>query len=176
MTDSEGAKHTEEHAARRRSRHGFWSGVIAGALFGALLTGAVAVGAKALAAGHPGGGRWGHFRHEDPERAREHLELATDWILSRVEATDDQKGQAKRVVSETFDALLQEHRSNHEALAEEMTKASLDPEAIERLRQSQVELIDRASKELTTSLTEIAGVLTPEQRAELAELIRRFHH
>jgi Spy/CpxP family protein refolding chaperone len=181
MTDSDEVKSREEHATRRRSRHGFWSGLAAGGILGVILSGAVAMGAGALAAGHLGGGhgRRGFFRHEDPELAREHVALATDWILTRVEATEDQKGQAKRVVSETFDDLLplvQEHRSNHETLVEEMTKANFDPEAIERLRQNQVELFDRASKELSGSLTELAGILTPEQRVGLLEMAQKFRH
>jgi Spy/CpxP family protein refolding chaperone len=181
MTDSNETKSGEDHSIRRRSRHGFWSGVAAGGILGVVLSGAVAMGAGALAAGHLGGGhaRRGFFRHEDPELAREHLALATDWILSRVEATEDQKGQAKRIVSETFDDLLPlvaEHRSSHEALIEEMSRTSFDPEAIERLRQNQVELFDRASKELSGSLTELAGVLTPEQRVELLEMGRKFRH
>jgi Spy/CpxP family protein refolding chaperone len=181
MTDNNEGTGREEQAVRRRSRHGFWLGLAAGGLLGVAVSGAVALGAGALAAGHLGGGhgRHGFFRHQDPELAREHMELATDWILSRVDATEDQKGQAKRVVSETFDDLLplvQEHRSIHETLVEEMTRANLDPEAIERLRRGQVELFDQASKEITGSLTELAGILTPEQRAELVEMGRRFRH
>ena len=170
MTDSNEGKSGEEHAVRRRSRHGFGFGLVAGGLLGVVLSGAVALGAKALAAGHLGGGhgRGGFFRHQDPELAREHMELMTDWILSRVDATEDQKGQAKRVVSETFDDLL--------PLVQEMTKANLDPGAIERLRRSQVELIDQASKELSGSLTELAGILTPEQRVEVLEMARSFRH
>jgi Spy/CpxP family protein refolding chaperone len=181
MTGSQEEKGREDHSIRRRSRHGFWAGIVAGGVLGAVLAGAVAQGARALAAGHLGGahGRHGFFRNQDPEVAREHLELATDWILSRVDATEDQKGRAKQVVSETYDdllPLLQEHRSGHEALVVEMTKENLDPEAIERLRASQIELIDRASRELSGSLTEIAEILTPEQRVELLEMSRKFHH
>jgi len=179
MTDSNEVKGSEDHQSRKR--HGFWFGLVSGGLLGVALSGAVALGAGALAAGHLGFGqaRRGWFRHEDPQAAREHLELATDWILSRVEATEDQKGQAKRVVSETFGDLLplvQEHRSNHEALVEEMTRANLDPEAIERLRRNQVELFDRASREISGSLTELAEVLTPEQRVDLLQMARKLHH
>ncbi len=180
MTDNEVSK-SEEPSVRRRSRHGFWSGLAAGGLLGVAVSAAVAMGAGALAAGHLGGGhgRRGLFRHQDPEAAREHLQLATDWILSRVEATEDQKSQAKRVVSESFDDLLplvQEHRSSHESFVEEMSRADLDPEGIERLRQAQVDLFDRASKEISGSLTELAGILTPEQRVELLEMARKFRH
>ena len=181
MTDTMETKSREEHAIRKRSRHGFLAGLTAGGILGAVLAGAVAMGAGALAAGHLGGGhaRRGFLGDQDPEVAREHMELATDWILSRVDATEDQKGRAKRIVSETFDDLLPlvaEHRSSHEALIEEMTRASVDPESIERLRQNQVELFDRASKELSGSLTELAGILTPEQRVELLEMGRKFRH
>jgi Spy/CpxP family protein refolding chaperone len=144
------------------------------------LSGAVALGAGALAAGHLGGGHAGRgfFRHQDPEAARAHMEMATEWILGRVDATEDQKAQARRVVAETFDDLLplvQEHRSTHESLFQEMSKENLEPEAIESLRRSQVELFDRASQELSESLTELAEILTPEQRVELMEMARRFH-
>ncbi len=95
MTDS-------NEATGKRSRHGFWFGLAAGGILGVALSGAVALGAGALAAGHLGGGHGhrGFFRHEDPEAAREHVALATDWILTRVEATEDQKGQAKRIVAQ----------------------------------------------------------------------------
>jgi Spy/CpxP family protein refolding chaperone len=174
MTDS-------SETTGRRARHGFGFGLLTGGLLGVALSGAVALGAGALAAGHLGGahGRRGFFRHEDPAAAREHMALAADWILTRVDATEDQKAQAKRIVSEAFDDLMplvEEHRSNHETFFEEMTRASLDPEAIERLRQDQVELFDRASRALSGSLTELAGVLTPEQRAELVSMAQKFRH
>jgi len=184
MTDSNEGKNGEEHPGRRRWRghgHGFGFGLVAGGFLGVTLSGAVALGAGALAAGHLGGGHAGRgfFRHHDPEAARAHMELVTEWILGRVDATEDQKGQAKRVVAETFDDLLplvQEHRSNHQTLFEEMSKENLDSEAIESLRRSQVELFDRASQELSGSLTELAGILTPEQRVELMEMAQRFGH
>ncbi|HJS74999.1 MAG TPA: Spy/CpxP family protein refolding chaperone [Vicinamibacteria bacterium] len=164
-----------------RSRHGFAFGLVMGGLLGVALSGAVALGAGALAAGHFGGGhvRPGFFRHDDPEAAREHVALAADWMLTRVDATEAQKGEAKRIVREAFDELMpliQEHRSSHETFVEEMTRANLDPEAIERLRQDQVDLFDRASRRVSASLTELAAVLTPEQRAELVSMARKFRH
>ncbi|HEY7698479.1 MAG TPA: Spy/CpxP family protein refolding chaperone, partial [Vicinamibacteria bacterium] len=176
MTDSNEDTKRDEEKERRRSRHGFWTGILAGGVLGVALAGAVALGGKSVLAAHFSPGFGGHlgrglFR-QDPELARGHLELMTDWILSRVDATDDQKEQVKRVVSRTYDdlqPLIQEHRSTHETFVSEMTKAELDPEAIERLRASQVELFDRASREVSESLTEIAGLLTPEQRVELVE-------
>jgi Spy/CpxP family protein refolding chaperone len=183
MTDNQDAKGKEDHSVRRRSRHGFWTGIVAGGLLGVALAGSVGLGARAVLASHLSPGGAGHLRRglfrQDPELARGHLELMTDWILTRVGATEGQKEQAKRVVTEAYGDLLpliQEHRSNHETLVEEITKANLDPEAIERLRASQVELFDRASRELSGSLTEIAEILTPEQRIELLEMSRKFHH
>jgi Spy/CpxP family protein refolding chaperone len=176
-----GTTMTESNDAKSgRSRHGFAFGLVMGGLLGVALSGAVALAAGSFAAGHFGGGhgRLGFFRHENPEEAREHVALAADWILTRVDATEDQKGEAKRIVAEAFDELMplvQEHRSGDEALVEEMTRTNLDPEAIERLRQDQVDLFDRASRKLSASFTELAAVLTPEQRAELVAMARRFH-
>ena len=164
-----------------RSRHGFAFGLVMGGLLGVAISGAVALAAGAFAAGHFGGGhgRFGMFRHEDPEAAREHMALAADWILTRVDATEEQKGEAKRIVADTFDELrplMEEHRTSHQALAEELTRANLDPEAIERLRQEQVDLFDRFSRRISASLTELGTVLTPEQRAELVSMARKFRH
>jgi Spy/CpxP family protein refolding chaperone len=168
-----------EQPVRQRSRHGLGFGLVAGGALGIGLSMAVAMAAGALAAGHLGGGwqgRHGFLGRDDPAATKEHWAFATDWVLSRVDATDDQKDRAKRILLDTYDELqplLQEHRFQHEEIVEEMTKTNLDRDAFERIRKNQVDLIDRATREIAGSLLDIAEILTPEQRIELAEMARK---
>jgi Spy/CpxP family protein refolding chaperone len=100
------------------------------------------------------------------------------WILGRVDATEAQQDEANRIVSETIGdlvPLVQEHRANRETLHAELGREILDESVLERVRSSEVALVDRASKELMEALVQFAAVLTPEQRAELHEMARRFH-
>jgi Spy/CpxP family protein refolding chaperone len=49
-----------------------------------------------------------------------------------------------------------------------MTAPTIDPAAIEKLRQQSVQLMDRASATMTKGFIETARVLTPEQRKQAA--------
>jgi Spy/CpxP family protein refolding chaperone len=168
--------------SRRSTRKGFWVGIIAGGLVGALAGGAListaGVSAASIATARAFRGHFGGRLAENPERAKEHVELATDWVLSRVDATDAQKAQAKEVADRALDALVpltEQHRANREELAAELAKTDIDATAIERIRQSEVGLVDDFSRELTSALTEIAQTLTPEQRNQLIEEAQKFH-
>jgi Spy/CpxP family protein refolding chaperone len=168
---------------RSRSRHGFWLGIFLGGLVGALFGGALVstagVSAASLATGHAFRGHFGARLSEDPERAKEHLDFATDWVLSRVDATADQKAHAREIADRTLDELrplAEQHRANREDLATELAKVEIDTTALERIRQSEVGLVDELSKELTAALTEIAQTLTPEQRSRLIEEAHKFRH
>ena len=79
------------------------------------------VGALFAGCGHWGGrhGHWGHHRHglDNPEEAREHVEDAAEWILNRVDASDQQNQQVKSIVGESVDGfveLVQQHRQHRE--------------------------------------------------------------
>lgn len=165
---------------RRSARHGFWFGISVGGLVGAVAGGALISTAGASSTARAFHGRLGERRlAENPERARDHVELATDWVLSRVDASDAQKTQAKLIADRTLDAILplaEEHRSNREELATELARVEIDPTAIERIRQSEVGLVDDFSRELTSALTEIAQTLTPAQRSQLLDEARKFRH
>lgn len=173
---------TENQHPRRATRHGFWFGIVIGGLLGALVAGAVVSAATfstspvlaAKAFGH-GFGRSGL---EDPELARERAELAARFILERVDATEAQQEEVKRIVSETIVDLVplaEEHRANRDALHVELARVEIDPEALERIRQSEMTLADAASRDLTEALTAFAQTLTAEQRNELIEMAHRFH-
>jgi len=167
----------------RRTRHGFWTGVIAGGVAGAVLVGAIGLGAAKVSAA--GGRFFGHGHgfaghgFANLELRREQAEFAAEWVLRRVDATSEQQAQVKAIVGDTIEGLAplaERHRENREAFAAELIKPSIDRAALEALRKAELQLAEEASANLVAALAEAASALTPEQRQELLELARRFHH
>jgi periplasmic protein CpxP/Spy len=168
---------------RRRT---FWLG--GGALAGLAALGAAMPRAMAFhglsglhgSFGHSGPGRHGMALAmlKDPQAAKEHAGMAVEWALRGVSGTDEQKQQARRITDALVDGLVplaQEHHDHHAAIVRELQKPQLDRAAIERLRQQELELADRASKLALGSIEDFAEVLTPEQRADLVAFARRMH-
>jgi Spy/CpxP family protein refolding chaperone len=115
---------------------------------------------------------------KDPAGAKQHVGAAVEWALRGVNATDEQKEQARRITDRLIDRLgplAEKHREHHQAMVGELAKPQIDREAIERLRQGEIALADEASKTLVASITDLAEVLTPEQRNELIEFVHRLH-
>ncbi len=170
---------------RRRT---FWLG--GGALAGLAALGAAMPRAMAFhglsglhgSFGHAGmgGGRHGFALAmlKDPQAAKDHAGMAVEWALRGVSGTDEQKQQARRISDALVDGLVPlalEHHDHHAALVRELQKPQLDRAAIERLRQQELELADRATKLALGSIEDLAEVLTPEQRADLVAFARRMH-
>jgi len=164
------------------SRRRFWVG--GGLLAG--LAALVAVTPRAWAfRGLTGHGFGGHGRHafgtqmlKDPAAAKEHAGMAVEWVLRGVNATDEQKQQAKRITGRLIDQMgpvVEKHREHREAIVRELAKPEIDREALERLRREEVALADEASKLAVASIADLGEVLTPEQRAELITFAHRFH-
>ena len=164
-------------------RRRFW---LAG---GGILTGLAALAAVAprasayrALAGH---GFGGHRRHgfgaqilKDPAAAKQHAGMAMEWVLRGVDATDEQKQQARRITDRLIDQLApvaEKHREHREAMARELAKAEIDREALERLRREEIALADQASTLAVASIADLGEVLTPEQRADLIAFAHRFH-
>ncbi len=146
----------------------------------ALLLGAAFVTAPAVSSagvGHFGKAR-GFGGGHDPERVRAHTERAADWILALVDASDAQREDVLSVVGRTIDALqplAEEHRATKGQWLAALSAPSVDPAELERLRVAELALAEQASGELVAGLADVAAVLTPEQRAKLADLAARFH-
>lgn len=167
----------ERSEARQGQGDPIWGGVVVAGLLAVLLV-AGAVLTTPLAAG--AGGLLGHWHHRggshDPELMQERADFAVDWILGRVDGTDEQREQVKAVVAGVIHevgGLADQHRTNRAAFVEELGRPSVDRAALESLRKSEMELAESLSRRIVAALADVADVLTPEQRLELIELVER---
>ncbi|HSF19932.1 MAG TPA: periplasmic heavy metal sensor [Vicinamibacteria bacterium] len=155
----------------------FRLGVLLSLALGAIMAGAAVVSTQAASWSHVGRGFRGHFGH-DPELARERAEFAASWVLSRIDATDEQQERVKAIIGRSADdlaALVEQHRQSREAWVAELSKPTIDRAALEELRRAEMELADAATARVVDALAEAAEALTPEQRAQLIEMAERFH-
>jgi hypothetical protein len=133
--------------------------------------------------------RWGHRgrghgfsrqRDRDPEEAREKMQFATGWMLKRLDVDAPVKEMIQLRLDTAFDQLLplmEAHRGSHEVWME----AILDVDGVNRTqleaqRHNAMADAERASQILTDTLADVAEMLTPEQRAEIAEKIQKHRH
>ena len=115
---------------------------------------------------------------KDPAAAKRHAGMAVEWVLRGVDATEEQKQQAKRITDRLVDQLgpvVEKHLGFRESMARELAKPEIDREALERLRREEIALADQASKLAVGSIADLGEVLTAEQRAELIGFAHRFH-
>jgi protein CpxP len=93
-------------------------------------------------------------------------------MLDSVKATDAQRAQIRQI-SESARADMKAQREQGRALREQsmklFTQPTVDANAAEALRQQMMARHDQASKRQVQTMLEISRVLTPEQRAQLAE-------
>ena len=98
--------------------------------------------------------------------------------LDKVGATASQKLQIKAIVDAGLakhQALAAEHEQMHRQLLSAVSGETVDRAAIEAMRVSAVSKLDQGSKDLAQALGDIAEVLTPAQRAQLAQLHTKGH-
>lgn len=166
--------------ARRRR---FLSGIITGALVGILLAGGISAYA------HFGGSPWGRGGGHGPctttsdtadvSMMGDRAGFVAGWVLSRLDATEEQEEQVKTILVDAMSELAplrQQHCDNHQAMLTLLSQAEIDRNALSQLRQSTLGLADTASTRLVTAIADAADVLTPEQRSELVEMAQRFRH
>ncbi|MGH8687560.1 MAG: Spy/CpxP family protein refolding chaperone [Burkholderiales bacterium] len=139
---------------------------LAGVSTAAAALGSVAFGALARA---PGG-------TADPAHAEERLEHMLKHLYVDVDATPEQQQKIDPIAKQAAKDLRPLREKEWKARRETMKLFSadkIDRGAIERLRAEQTAAHDAASKRFTRALTDVAEVLTPDQRRKLAA---RFEH
>jgi Spy/CpxP family protein refolding chaperone len=151
---------------RTMRRLTLFKGLLAGGLLGGLIAGA------GWAHSHGGFGRacgW-HGAGMDPAAAAQRLEFATDWSLSRIGASEEQKGRVRAIAQATLDDLLplrEAHQADRDRLKEALLAPAIDRARIESLRQDEMQLAQQASARIAQAVADAAEVLTPEQRGAL---------
>jgi Spy/CpxP family protein refolding chaperone len=166
------AQETTPAGARRR----FLAGVLTGGLVGSLL--ASGVGVYAQMRYGPGWFRASHVHVGGHRHGFHDAEFTADWLLSRINASEEQRQQVQGIVQEAVQELLQVHEQHHQhkqAWLDTLVQPSIDRGALEQLRSAELQLADTASQRLVEALASIADVLTPVQRSELIALATRWH-
>ena len=130
---------------------------------------------------HHRGGSWGDhggFHHEmSAADMQDHVDRMVRHITSEVDATPEQQAKIADIAKAAAKDLAPLHQQLFEAhkKALDLFRApTIDQAAIEALRAEQITRVDTASKRVTQALEEIAAVLTPEQRAKLADRINSY--
>jgi protein CpxP len=166
-------------AGKRGGRRRFFGGLALGGLLGTL-----AASSFNIWANEPGHGRgWcrghGGMAALTPEERAARADYVTDRMLSRLDATQEQKTRIKTIVQDAMKDLTQvreEHMKNRRAFVDALKQQSVDRDALKQIRDAELKLAESASDRLVNAIADAADVLTPEQRGKLAEMAERFRH
>jgi periplasmic protein CpxP/Spy len=141
---------------------------------------AAAIGIKAFAQGggycgwHRGGFAAGPL---DPAQVDEHLDRMLKHLYVEIDATDEQKQKLAPIVKQAAKDLLplrEKLQTAHKQAIELLTRDAIDRAAIEALRAEHLQLAEQASRRVTQVLADVAEVLTPAQRKQIAERMESF--
>ena len=98
-------------------------------------------------------------------------------LYVEIDATDAQKQLLGPVVKAAAQDLLPLRARMHDARRQAialLSQPGIDRAALETLRAEQVSLVEQASKRFVQALADVADVLTPEQRRQVADRIGRW--
>jgi len=166
-------------AKPNRRRAILWASLLGGSALLTLVAARPITAAIQNGAGfhHSWGGRWGGHAMS-PEAAKEHLQIASKWLLRDIDASPEQQDRVNAIVAGAVDDLFrlrERHQQNRDAFHRQLAGATVDRAALEEIRKSEMGVADEASKRLVQALADVSDVLTPEQRQALAERIHRHH-
>ena len=158
-----------------------WRRVAIATLIGGLVAG---VGFNALAHGGPFGGHRGWHMgagQMDPESLQRRTEAMAKFWLADVDASEAQQKRIAEIMALTMKELAplrEKHMEARKQVMSELTKPQIDRAALESIRAQELALAEQFSRRITQSIADAAEVLTPEQRAKLAEKMaqRRERH
>lgn len=99
-------------------------------------------------------------------------------MLDRVDATPAQRAQIQPIVDKAtkdLTALHDEGRALHEQGMKLWSQPKLDASAAEKVRKQMLRHHDKVSQRMLQAMLEVGNVLTPAQRAQLAERMQKRH-
>jgi Spy/CpxP family protein refolding chaperone len=153
-----------------------WRRLAIASLIGTLAAGLGAGPAHA----HGGPGGWGGwhrgFDDADPQAMQRRAEASVRWMLADIDATEAQQKKIAEIMTASMKdlrPLREQARDARRQALEILSKPQIDRGALETLRAQQAQLVDQISRRITQSLADAAEVLTPDQRAKLAERMER---
>jgi protein CpxP len=94
-------------------------------------------------------------------------------MLDAVGATAEQKAQIKQIMDAAHTELKAQRdagRGLHDQMRQLFTQPTVDARAVETLRQQMLAQHDQASKRMMQAMLDGSRVLTPEQRAKMADM------
>jgi Spy/CpxP family protein refolding chaperone len=107
------------------------------------------------------------------------FERRLEHMLDEVDADDDQREKVEAIFQRTAPQMTALGKQVH-ALRDELKQAllaqSVDRARIDAAKQKLQSLTGQLADAALTGLTDAAEILTPAQRAQIAEKIARFHH
>lgn len=160
---------TAESPPRKPRRRWLRNTAIGIAIAGAL--GAVGVNSFAH-----GGGGWHRGGTMDAAAVDERLDRMLKHVYVEIDVTDAQKAKIDPIVKSAAKDLLPLRGKLREARGQAMallTADTIDRNALEALRAEQLELANQASRRVTQAMGDLAEVLTPAQRRQIAEKIEK---
>jgi Spy/CpxP family protein refolding chaperone len=108
----------------------------------------------------------------------EHAGRGIDRMLDGLGATDAQRAQIKQIaIAAATDLKAQREagRALHEKGMQIFAAPTVDAAAAESVRQQMLAQHDQASKRMLQAMLDVSKVLTPEQRAKMAERMKQRH-
>lgn len=128
--------------------------------------------------GYGGGARMHHAAMGGPGMFMgrpEQMNRMVDRMLDGLGTSEAQRTQIKQIVQAAAADLKTQHeaaRGLHEKGLQLLSAPTIDAAAVESLRQQTEAQHDQASRRVTQGLIDVAKVLTPEQRAKLAQRMK----
>jgi len=120
-------------------------------------------------------GPYTHFRADDAPRVAGWM---VDRLLYDIKASDEQRAKARAIVDATagdLQQLARQHDESHQAMLALLKEPTFDRSKLESLRVRSLSNLDETSKRVSTAIGDLAGLLTPPQRQQLAESIEKWH-
>lgn len=142
-------------------------------------------GTAAFTAVAHGGPRGGHGPDAMMMAPPEHLDRMLDRMLGSIDATEAQRSQIRDIARSAMTDLKGQREAGRELRQKSMAlfaQPTVDANAVEAARQQMLQQQDQVSRRISQAMLDASRVLTPEQRAQLAErmnkrgeMMRRHH-
>ena len=113
-----------------------------------------------------------------PAEVSAHVDHMLKHLYVEIDATPAQQAQIGPLVQQAVTDLLPlrpQLQAGHTQFVQALTQSTIDRNAMETARESQLQLADQGSKRIVQLLGDVGNVLTPAQRQSLATHLQQMH-